>query len=126
MKFRVARHTKDLQRMIFFYVDLIGLEVLGSFEAHDTYDGVFIGSKANDWHLEFTVSNEDPDHHFDEDDLLVFYCASEKDYMELTERLEAKGIQKVQAKNSYWNKHGYPCLDPDGYRVVIALAKSQA
>ena len=76
MKLRVARHTKDLQPLINFYTTILGLEIIGEFKDHNNYDGVFMGIKNTSWHLEFTVSGEQPDHHPDEDDLLVFYAGS--------------------------------------------------
>jgi catechol 2,3-dioxygenase-like lactoylglutathione lyase family enzyme len=43
MKFRVARHTNDLDKIKTFYTTVLGFEVLGSFEDHDSYDGLFLG-----------------------------------------------------------------------------------
>ncbi len=43
MKFRYARHTDDIKPLINFYTQVIGLEVIGSFENHANYDGVFLG-----------------------------------------------------------------------------------
>ena len=62
MILRVARHTDKLEKAISFYVDIIGLEILGDFKNHDGYDGVFIGNPFWDWHFEFTLSQENPNH----------------------------------------------------------------
>ena len=78
MKFRVARHTSKIDTIINFYHSILGFDILGSFENHDGYDGVFLGLKDENWHLEFTISETSPNHHPDEDDLLVFYANSEK------------------------------------------------
>ncbi|TSJ44155.1 hypothetical protein FO440_08280 [Mucilaginibacter corticis] len=72
MKLRVARHTSNLKPLISFYTTVLGLDVIGSFTDHAGYDGVFIGGKNSEWHLEFTTSANNADHHADEDDLLVF------------------------------------------------------
>lgn len=80
MRFRVARHTNNIDSIINFYRNILGLEILGEFKNHDNYDGVFLGFKNKDWHLEFTVSDEKPIHNFDDDDLLVFYCDSQDEY----------------------------------------------
>ena len=72
MKFRIARHTTNLESIIAFYCGILDLEILGEFHNHDRYDGVLIGNRDSDWHLEFTVSDEQPDHSPDVDDLLVF------------------------------------------------------
>ena len=121
MKLRVARHTKSLQPLIDFYTKVIGLEIIGEFKNHNNYDGVFIGSKDAAWHLEFTVSNDKPDHHPDEEDLLVFYPASEEEYKRIKENITAHNIEKLVPKSPYWKENGITIADPDGFRVVIAL-----
>jgi catechol 2,3-dioxygenase-like lactoylglutathione lyase family enzyme len=121
MKCRLARHTADLAAHIYFYCEVAGLELLGSFRGHDGYDGVFIGKKHADWHLEFTASSEAPEHHFDEDDLLVLYVADEGALQEVKERFAAYGIPAHEPKNPYWRAHGLLYKDPDGYGVVFAL-----
>jgi catechol 2,3-dioxygenase-like lactoylglutathione lyase family enzyme len=122
MKLRVARHTINLERIIWFYCDLLGLEVLGKFEDHDGYNGVFLGLKNTGWHLEFTTSAHPPQHEPDEDDLLVFYQQSAAEYEALKHKLETHNATMVTARNPYWDTNGCTYLDPDGYRVVIALA----
>lgn len=122
MKLRVARHTANLEQIIFFYHDLLGLEVLGNFEDHNGYNGVFLGLKNTGWHLEFTTSAHAPQHEPDDDDLLVFYQHSTVDYEALQQKFEAHHIKRIPAKNPYWNANGCTYLDPDGYRIVIALA----
>jgi len=124
MKLRVARHTVDLQLIINFYHELLGLEVLGNFEDHNGYNGVFLGLKNAHWHLEFTTSTQAPQHKPDEDGLLVFYQYSAADYEALQQKFEAYNINKIAAKNPYWNTNGCTYLDPDGYSIVIALAGS--
>jgi catechol 2,3-dioxygenase-like lactoylglutathione lyase family enzyme len=69
MKFRVARHTNDLDKIKTFYTTVLGFEVLGSFENHDSYDGLFLGKPNLDWHLEFTKSDETVDFNYNEDDI---------------------------------------------------------
>ena len=125
MKFRYARHTTNLASLKTFYVDLLGLEILGSFENHDNYDGLFIGENGADWHLEFTVSTDQPNHQPDEDDLLVFYFNSLEERTQKVKALEQAGIQSVKAINPYWNEYGMTYEDPDGFRVVLALLKNR-
>lgn len=122
MRFRVARHTASLQPVIHFYCDILGLEVIGNFENHNGYNGVFLGLKGLDWHLEFTTSADIPTHEPDEDDLLVFYQPSVKEYEVLKQKFEENHIPQVTAKNPYWNENGLVYLDPDGFGVVIAIA----
>ncbi|MCJ8211622.1 VOC family protein [Mucilaginibacter sp. RS28] len=124
MKLRVARHTASLQPVVDFYCSVLGLQVLGSFNDHDGYDGVFLGLPGLGWHLEFTQSSEEPVHQPDEDDLLVFYLSDVTDQIAIVERYEAFGGIVLEAKNPYWNSNGATIADPDGFRIVIAIAKT--
>ncbi len=120
MKFRVARHTSKIDPIIIFYQSILGLEVLGSFKNHNGYDGIFLGVKDENWHLEFTISEYSPNHCPDEDDLLVFYAISENHYKKLIAAFKEHKIIEVEPKNNYWKENGITFLDPDGFRVVIA------
>ncbi|SCY11203.1 VOC family protein [Flavobacterium caeni] len=122
MKLRVARHTAHIQPLIDFYCGLLDLEILGEFHDHDGYDGVFIGNRGQDWHLEFTVSDEAPVHQPDHDDLLVFYAESEAEFHHLTEQFHNRNIPEVEANNPYWREKGKTYTDPDGFRIVISKA----
>ena len=122
MKLRAARHTTDLQPLIDFYCGILDLEILGEFHNHDGYDGVFIGNRGSDWHIEFTVSAEKPNHEPDEDDLLVFYAESDAEYEHLIEQFNINAIAEVAAKNPYWTANGKTYTDPDGFRIVISKA----
>jgi hypothetical protein len=42
-RMRVARPSDDLGALIPFYRDGLGLEILGSFEGHDGFDGIMFG-----------------------------------------------------------------------------------
>ena len=123
MNFRVARHTDNLETIIKFYRDLLGLEVIGEFNNHDKYDGVFIGKVGLNWHLEFTTSEESPKHQTDKDNLLVFYLDSEEEYILLKQKFNDNGFSSVQSKNPYWNNNGSMYIDPDGFRIVITIMK---
>lgn len=121
MQFRYARHTDDIDRLVKFYTDIIGLERLGGFEEHAGYNGVFLGQKGKDWHIEFTTSPERADHHADADDLLVFYCDSREQMDDIIERATAKNIATVKPKNDYWQHNGVTLADPDGFLVVVTM-----
>lgn len=125
MILRTARHTRELKPVIDFYVKVIGLAVTGSFAAHNGYDGVFLGLPGEHWHLEFTISEEAPEHKPDDDDLLVFYAATYEQYHELLERARLLNVPEVIAKNPYWREGATTLLDPDGYRVVVTYQKGQ-
>ena len=120
MTFRYARHTNNLEQLKSFYIDVLGLELLGGFENHDGYNGIFLGKQDENWHLEFTQSDEVANHTFDDDDLLVFYPNSKLEFELLKEKLEHHLIQFVKSKNPYWNENGIQFLDPDGFGIVIS------
>jgi len=98
MKFRAARHTTKLQEIKKFYHEIIGLEILGEFENHSNYDGIFLGLKDQNWHLEFTVSNDPPNHKPDRDDLLVFYPETEEHFNEIIKALKTQVLIPYQTK----------------------------
>jgi catechol 2,3-dioxygenase-like lactoylglutathione lyase family enzyme len=123
MKLRVARHTDDLEAIQQFYTEVLNFEVLGSFDKHQNYNGVFLGVPNADWHFEFTSTPEKAKHHFDEDDLLVLYPETQKTYDVLLETILKSNVSFVTAKNPYWNENGKMLLDPDGYRIVISNLK---
>lgn len=120
MKFRYARHTTDLERIKIFYTSVLNFEVLGTFENHAGYDGIFLGKKNENWHLEFTVSDKTPTQVFDEDDLLVFYPELKADLQNFVENLKKHAIPLLQPENPYWRENGIYFLDPDGFGIIIS------
>lgn len=120
MVLRVARHTDNLELLVKFYTEVIGLDIIGEFKNHEGYDGVFLGKENLDWHLEFTTSDEKATHQPDLDDLLVFYPQTRATYDRLLERIAANNIPHTQAKNPYWNQNGILILDPDNYGIIIS------
>ena len=123
MIFRYARHTTNLDEIKQFYVGLLGLEVIGNFENHHNYDGIFIGKKGENWHLEFTVCESKPTHVPDKDDLLVFYFDTDEEYRKKVDYVKSQGVKQVEAENPYWNENGFTIVDPDGFRVVLSVQK---
>ncbi|MDP5001875.1 MAG: VOC family protein [Flavobacterium sp.] len=123
MTFRFARHTNDLEQIKSFYIDILGFELLGDFENHNDYDGIFIGKSNENWHLEFTKSEEVVHFDFNEDDILVFYPNNKIEFDFIMNKIQSKKIEFVEAKNPYWNENGKMILDPDGYRIIISDLK---
>lgn len=119
-QYRIARPTNNLQEIIAFYCDGIGLPIIGSFENHDGYDGVMIGLPGPEYHLEFT-------HHIlgspcaapTKDNLLVLYFDQHSEYMEVSERLKSNGHLPVPPENPYWEGKSLTFEDPDGWWVVL-------
>ncbi len=121
MTFRYARHTSDLQRIERFYTEIVGLENLGGFENHNNYNGLFLGHKNSNWHLEFTTSSEQPKSKFDEDDILVFYVNSEIELARVKKKLNQKNIPLEVPKNPYWKENGIMISDPDNFKIVFSI-----
>lgn len=122
---RIDRHTNDLVPLIKFYVNVPGLEVLGTFDNHDEYNGVFLGKLGFDWHLEFARSQKQAVHSFDVDDLVVFYPTDRKEYERIIQKNIEIGLEQITPENPYWKNKGMMVKDPDGYRVVICDLKAK-
>lgn len=123
MTFRFARHTNNLEQLKSFYIDILGLNLLGSFENHDGYDGIFIGKPNENWHLEFTKSDEIVTFNFGEEDILVFYPNTKLEFDLIHDKILANKIEFIEAKNPYWNENGKMIFDPDGYCIIISHLK---
>ncbi|MCB9187709.1 MAG: VOC family protein [Flavobacteriales bacterium] len=122
MKLRIARHTDNLDRMIEFYKNILGLDLMGEFKDHDEYSGVFLGKTGMNWELEFTSSPNPAKHDFDEDDLLVFYHNTE-DLLKIKSKIIESRIPIKKAKNPYWNQNGLLIHDPDGFGIILTTKK---
>ena len=117
---RVARPARDLTRSTRFYRDLIGLPLLGGFENNDGYNGVFFALPGGA-ELELTAGPAQPALSTDED-LLVLYVQTRGEAEAIGARLTAAGVTGIPNRNPYWNRSGLTFPDPDGYRIVIAVA----
>jgi catechol-2,3-dioxygenase len=120
MIFRVARHTNNLKRLSHFYIDILELQILGEFVNHDNYNGMFLGLENENWHLEFTESDEPANHTFDEDDLLVFYPSDDNQLNRILSNIKNHNIKIQESKNPYWRVNGIQINDPDGYGIIIS------
>lgn len=117
--FRVARPTRDLPTSVAFYRDVIGLAHIGGFSDHDGYDGAFFALPGGG-ELELTSGPVPPDG-WSEEDLLILYVTNRDALQECIAALRGYAVTEVRAANPYWNRMGHTVLDPDGYRVVIAV-----
>ena len=120
---RVARPTDDLEAVVRFDRDGLGLDVLHEFRDHEGFDGVMLGREGAGYHLEFTRkgghrAGKAPT----EDNLLVFYLPDRARWQRAVDRLERHGYRPVPAFNPSWDRHGQTFADPDGYRVVLQNA----
>jgi hypothetical protein len=123
MTFRFARHTNNLEQIKSFYIDVLGFQLLGGFENHNGYDGIFIGRANENWHLEFTKSDEVVFFNFNDDDIIVFYPKNKIDFDLIMNKIQSQNIDFIKGKNPYWNEKGKMILDPDGYKIVISDLK---
>jgi catechol 2,3-dioxygenase-like lactoylglutathione lyase family enzyme len=116
MQLRVARHTENLDDLVAFYRDGIGLRELGGFRDHDGYDGVFLAIPGTNAHLELTAGGNHgaPTPH--PESLLVLYVGDEQAVRAILMRL---GVAPVEPANPYWAEHAVTIEDPDRFRVVL-------
>lgn len=126
-KLRVARPTDNIEALIPFYRDGLGLRVLYRFENHDGFDGVMLGAPGAPYHFEFTrkpghSAGRAPSH----DNLLVFYHPDAEEWQRAVRRMTDHGFEPVPSFNAYWDQEGRTFEDADGYRVVIQQADWRA
>ncbi|HET9149447.1 MAG TPA: VOC family protein [Alphaproteobacteria bacterium] len=120
---RVARPTDNLDKLLRFYRDGLGLDVLYRFEGHDGFDGVMLGRNGAPYHFEFTRKRGHPAGRAPtQDNLLVFYHTDAADWRAAVRRMRDTGIAPVPAFNPYWDRNGVTFEDPDGYRIVLQNA----
>lgn len=116
MNVRVARHTDNLDAVVAFYRDRVGLPELGRFADHDGYDGVFLDLPGTDAHLEFTTGGEHRAARPHPENLLVLYLDDEAAIAELAERI---GQEPVEPANPYWQQRALAFADPDGCHLLL-------
>ena len=128
MDIRFARPTDRLDQVVAFYRDGLGLPVIGGFQDHTGYDGVFLDLPGTGAHLEFTThADGSPCPAPTLDNLLVLYLDDAAGPVEYAERLREFGAEPVEPENPYWLSAGALTFeDPDGWRVVIAPPPEQA
>ena len=117
---RVARPTDDIEALLPFYREGLGLSLLYRFEGHDGFDGVMLGRKGAPYHFEFTRASAHPAGRAPtSDNLLVFYFPDENRWRDAVASMEHAGFSAVTSLNPYWDRDGLTFEDPDGYRVVL-------
>lgn len=120
---RVARPSDDLERLLPFYREGLGLTLLYRFQDRDGFDGMMLGGPGAPYHLEFTRAHGHPAGRAPTaDNLLVFYLPDEIEWRAAVARMTAAGFPPVPAFNPYWERDGATFEDPDSYRVVLQRA----
>ncbi|MDP9235158.1 MAG: VOC family protein [Actinomycetota bacterium] len=103
---------------MWFYQELIGLPVLGSFEGSFGEDGTIFGLPDASVHLEIVRSNE-PAAPANRIDMLVFYLPDLAARDRLVAKMEAAGVRS-SSQHPYWQANGGVTFrDPDGREVVF-------
>jgi len=119
----VARPTNDIDALLRFYRDGLGLAVVGRFEDHDGFDGVMMGSPGAAYHFEFTIARgHSAGRAPTQDNLIVFYIPEAAEWRLAVDRMRGAGFDVVPSFNPYWDRQGLTFEDPDGYRVVLQNA----
>jgi ribosomal protein S18 acetylase RimI-like enzyme len=116
MQLRIARHTQQLDAVVRFYRDGVGLSEVGGFRGHDDYDGVFLAVPGTATHLELTTGGEHGPPAPHPESLLVLYLGDEAAVRAVASRLQR---DPVTPANPYWAEHGLTFRDPDGFGVVL-------
>ncbi|SRR6266545_5223998 len=120
---RIARPTDQLDEVVRFYSQGLGLILLDSFQGHDGFDGVMLGIPGAAYHLEFTHKRgHSAGRAPTKDNLLVFYLPDLERWQAAIDRMQAAGYEPVASFNPYWDRVGCTFADPDGYRVVLQQA----
>ena len=116
LQVRVARQTGDLETVVGFYRDQLGLPEIERFAGHAGYDGVLLDLPGTGSHLEFTATPHltPPTPHVE--DLLVLFLGDQEAVDEVLARLD---VRPTPSANPYWDRIGVTVLDPDGFRVVL-------
>ena len=120
---RVARPSDDIDALLPFYRDGLGLTVLYRFADHDGFDGVMLGHERRR-----IISSSPaptaiaPGRAPTQDNLVVFYLPDAAEWRAAVERMKAAGFAAVPAFNPYWDREGLTFEDPDGYRIVLQRA----
>lgn len=120
---RVARPTNNLDALIPFYRDGLGLEILYRFQDHDGFDELMFGRPGAPYHFEFTRAHSHTAGRApSQDHLVVFYLPDNTVWRAALARMRAAGLEPVASFNPYWDRQGVTFEDPDGYRVVLENA----
>jgi catechol 2,3-dioxygenase-like lactoylglutathione lyase family enzyme len=123
-RIRFARPTDQLEDVLRFYEEGLGLRRIDSFDDHAGYGGVMLGLPGEDVHLELTTHAEgSPGPAPTRDNLLVLYMTEREAIAGIETRMRALGHEPVEPENPYWNDD-ITFADPDGWRVVLRYVDS--
>ena len=119
---RVARPTDNIEALLRFYEQGLGLGVLYRFEDHDGFDGVILGRAGAPYHFEFTAKRGHAVGRARPGQPAGFLSAGDG-HLESSRPAPADaGFDPVPSFNPYWDRDGVTFEDPDGYRIVLQKA----
>jgi catechol 2,3-dioxygenase-like lactoylglutathione lyase family enzyme len=117
---RIARPSAQLERVVAFYAEGLGLSIIYSYADDQGYDGVIFGLPGRHYNLEITrrhgeaaIPRPPPD------SLLVLYLPERQALEAIVARLGEMGYASTVPRNPYWAAQGVTIEDPDGWRVVL-------
>jgi catechol 2,3-dioxygenase-like lactoylglutathione lyase family enzyme len=113
---RVARPSDDLEALLPFYRDGLGLTLLARFDDHEGFDGLMLGSSEAHYHFEFTRARG---HRAGRAPTLDHLLVDKAEWQGAVDRMRGVGFEPVASFNPYWDHAGVTFEDPDGYRVVL-------
>jgi catechol 2,3-dioxygenase-like lactoylglutathione lyase family enzyme len=113
---RIARQTGQLDAVMAFYRDGLGLAEIDRFTGHEGYSGVMLDLGGTGAHLEFTESGHAPPPVPHPESLIVLYVGDRAEVDRLVTRAQATVVPSL---NPYWDRVGVTIVDPDGFRVVL-------
>jgi GNAT superfamily N-acetyltransferase len=126
MQVRVARPTENLDAVVRFYAEDLGLPALDRFSGRVGYDRVLLGLPGADHHLEFTAHVDGaPGPAPTGETLLVLHLADRSAFDATVARLRARHAP-VPPDDRYRGENGAVAFaDPDGRRVVLVPGPGQ-
>lgn len=124
-KVRLSRPTNNLERVLHFYRDGLGFEVLDRYEAQQGWDGLILGHRDWPYQLEFSrrrdggvVPPAPTTEHF-----LVFCLEESESWEGMMKSLFEAGFTQVTPPQLYADSGVATYEDPDGYRVVLVQGR---
>lgn len=117
---RVTRMTDNLSEVSKMYQKALGFDILANYEDEEGFDGIVLGHKNHNYHLEFTNRISDRPRKFEiADTFMVFYLPDSREWECACRSMIDAGFKFVEARNPYWKRVGKTYEDIDGYRIVI-------